>query len=87
MSVISEYTYEPKRSHLDQSEALNEYKRALKNHPDALVVLDDLDCGHWNVVVLKTAAEKNRFYRRRLNSLYKLVSKPFRKLADEHEIG
>ena len=79
ISEYSEYTYESKRS-FNHSEALNEYKRAIqRHHPDALIVLDDLGCGHWNVIVLQTSAEKDQYYRRRLSSFYKQATRPLRK--------
>lgn len=84
LATVSEYTYEPTRSHLNEAEALDEYKQALKNHTDALVVLDDLDCGHWNVTVLETDEEKEDYYRRKAMNYYNTFLSTFMKYGGFH---
>ncbi len=66
-----EYTYEdrPHRSHLDDTEALEKYKKEKTANPDALIVLDDLDCGHWGIDVYETQEEKEVFYQNYVSSL------------------
>ena len=87
MPTTLEYTYETKQPHLTEREAIERYKRALVKGRDALVVLDDLDCGHWTVSVFRTPQEKEQYYRDKISSLYRIFSRPFRKIAREHEIG
>jgi len=64
MASVAEYEYEPKSSHLSDAEALDPYSAARRDHPDALVVLDDFDCGHWRVQVHTTDAQKEAYLRR-----------------------
>lgn len=58
--------YEYGTPHLNEKQALERYRRAISNQRDALVVLEDLDCGHWTVNEYKTDAEKETFIRKRL---------------------
>jgi len=69
MSELLEYTYEDKHDHLSEGEALESYTRAKREHPDALVVIRDLDCGHWQIRTYETDAEKNALLRKRLASM------------------
>jgi len=62
---VEEYSYEPK--HLSEAEALLRYQREKSAKPDAIVVLDSLDCGHWIVRTYSTDSEKHRFYKRKLS--------------------
>jgi hypothetical protein len=58
-----EYGYEV--NHLEENEVMDKYRKEKAAHPDALVVIDDLDCGHWTVRVYRTDKEKEVYYRRR----------------------
>lgn len=69
MPDVLEYTYDERPEHLDDRAAIKQYEKALTEHPEALVDLRDLDCGHWEVNVYKSATEKNAFLVRRLNAL------------------
>lgn len=66
---ILEYSYEENNRHLDGDEALEKYRREKAKHPDAYVVLDDLECGHWDVEVHETPQEKESFLRKKLNAM------------------
>ncbi len=66
-----EYSYDTGNRHLTDDEALDYYKKAKATHPNAIVVLDDLNCGHWDVDICVTDEQKKMFYRRRLEGLYK----------------
>ncbi|HYG10004.1 MAG TPA: hypothetical protein VD835_08670 [Pyrinomonadaceae bacterium] len=79
MSTVLEYSYEENTRHLDDSEALEKYKREKAVNPDALIVLDDLRCGHWEVEVYKTPQEKENFLRKRLAELWDDFFSPFKK--------
>lgn len=76
---ILEYSYEENTRHLDDGEALEKYKREKIANPDAVIVLDDLACGHWEVDVYKTPEEKEGFLRKRLAELLDDFFSPFRK--------
>lgn len=69
MPEVLEYTYSERPEHLTDDEAVAKYSTAKREHPNALVVLRDLDCGHWQVKVYETTAEKNTFLKRRLDSM------------------
>ena len=66
------YDYEEKKDHLDADEALKVFlKERMQN--DALVVLEDLKCGHWNVKVLRTDREKEEYLKERITGIWKKV--------------
>jgi len=69
MSEPLEYTYEDKSEHLSEREALEQYAQAKRDHPDAIVVLRDFDCGHWRIKIYDSADEKNVVLSKRLDSL------------------
>jgi hypothetical protein len=69
MSDTLEYSYEEAPSHLTESEALDGYTKARLEHPDALVRLRDLDCGHWQVTIHETPAEKDALFRETFASM------------------
>lgn len=71
MPEVQEYTYSDRSDHLSDAEAISEYGAARSEHPDALVVLQDLDCGHWQVKVYETPAEKDAFFKRQLQSMFR----------------
>lgn len=64
-----EYTYEDQKHHLTDDDAVDAYKKAKRLHPDALVILDDLSCGHWDVDIFETPKQKEVFYQKRLSRL------------------
>lgn len=64
MPTVAEYTYE--KEHLTETEALERYKRLKAFDPAALVLLRDLDCGHWQVDVYESETEKRMLVERRL---------------------
>jgi hypothetical protein len=71
-----EYSYETGTRHLTDDEALETFKRAKQSNPDAIVVMDDLSCGHWDVDVYTTDSQKKSYYRKRVDRLYnQLMSK------------
>ncbi len=69
MSEPVEYTYEDRSDHLSERDALERYARAKREYPNALVILQDLDCGHWQIKTYETDDEKNAFLHRRLGSM------------------
>ena len=71
MPEVLEYTYEDRPDHLTDREAIERYTKMQANHPDALIMLRDLDCGHWQVRMYETEAEKNAFLRRRLSLVFR----------------
>jgi phosphoenolpyruvate-protein kinase (PTS system EI component) len=79
MSELLEYTYEEEKpDHLSEREALESYARAKREHPDALIVLRDLDCGHWQIKTYETDAEKNAFLSKRLSFMVRNFWSAFR---------
>lgn len=67
MNGVAEYTYE--KNHLTEAEALERYEREKSLYPDGLVVLEDLDCGHWEVNVYRTESEKEIFFQKKLTEM------------------
>jgi hypothetical protein len=65
----AEYAYET--PHLKESEVADRYTREKSRYPDAIVTIDNLDCGHFNVEVYRTENEKQAFYNRHVNRLLK----------------
>ena len=79
MSEPIEYSYDEENAqHLSDGEALERYSRARREHPDSLVILRDLDCGHWQIRTYETAEEKNAFLSRRLTSMMRIFWSSFR---------
>jgi hypothetical protein len=77
---ILEYSYDYERQPLDDDEALEKYKREKSLHPDALVVLDQFDCGrHWDVKVYKSEEEKEMYLRKRVMRILERVASGFAK--------
>ena len=76
---ILEYSYDENTEHLDDAEALEMYRREKAQHPDALVVLDDLSCGHWDVEVYKTEEEKREYLEKRARSTIRKFLNAFKK--------
>lgn len=78
MADVLEYTYSDKADHLTESDALEQYSRARSEHPDALVMLRDLDCGHWQVQVHETEQEKQQALRERWASIFRMFTAAFK---------
>lgn len=57
------WNYYSGSQHMTDAEAIERYRKEKSAHPDALVVLDDLDCGHWDISVYSTDEEKEEFIR------------------------
>ena len=72
MPEIVEYSYDDPTDHLTEREAIEQYSALRETSSDALVVLRDLDCGHWQLKTYTTTEEKNGFLRRRLESMLKV---------------
>lgn len=70
MPATLEYSPYEATEHITESEVLDKYRNILVSDPDAIVVLEDLNCGHWQIKTYKSEAEKQRFYRNRLSDLY-----------------
>ena len=69
------WTYE-KREHLTTKQALKKYRLA-KTHPNDLVSLENLDCGHWAVRVYGTDAEKEAFLLNKFSEMLKAIASAF----------
>jgi hypothetical protein len=62
MPEVVEYApYDQAEGHLSENEALKRYERVRSEHPEALIILKDLDCGHWKLIVKETEAEKSQY--------------------------
>lgn len=66
MSDPLEYSYEDKSDHLSDGDALAQYTRAKRERPNALIMLRDLDGGHWQIETYETDDEKNACLRNQL---------------------
>lgn len=77
MAMVEYAEYEIEKDHLTGDEALERYQREKALHPDAIITLDDFDCGHWEVHTYRTEREKQIFYRTRLARLFKNVLSGF----------
>jgi hypothetical protein len=72
MSEIAEYSYDQETEHLSEREALKEYeKQKSESSRDALVNLEELRCGHWRVRTYQTEPEKQEFFRKKLNRIWR----------------
>ncbi len=78
MSEPLEYSYEEQSDHLSEGEALERYTRAKREHPNALIMLRDLDCGHWQIKTYETDDEKNALLRKKLASMVRTFWSAFR---------
>ncbi len=52
-------------NHLTHSEALEKYQSLKAEFPDALIELEEMACGHWQVLAHKSESEKDAFINRR----------------------
>ena len=66
---IDEYEY-AFEAHFDETEVMDRYNKEKQKHPDALVVIEDLPCGHFEINLYKTEKDKQAFYRRRWVSVF-----------------
>lgn len=62
-----EYTYRYDPEHLLEKEALEQYRREKRRHPDSIVTLEQLDCGHWAVKIYSSVREKEAVLRKKLD--------------------
>ncbi len=60
---------EKPHDHLSRSEALQQYQLLKRKFPNALVELEQLDCGHWQVVAHTTKEEKDQFVKNKWNEM------------------
>jgi hypothetical protein len=75
MSTVLEYTYDEEKP-LSDKEALDAYGREKVDNPDALVVLDRLNCGvHWRVKTYKTKQAKEEFLTGKVRKIFNRVAK------------
>lgn len=72
MPELAEYTYDEQNDHLSDAEAIEQYSSLRREQPHTLVVLRDLDCGHWQIKTYETDADKTAYMRRRLDSMLKV---------------
>jgi len=74
MSSVLEYSYDEEQP-LDDREALETYTREKSQNPDALVVLDHLNCGvHWRVKTYKTEKAKQEYFREKVKKIFDKVA-------------
>lgn len=66
-------------AHPDERDTLSRYRAAKSAFPMALVVLDEQPCGHLEVKIYNSEAEKRSFYRTKVDEmvsgLWKVVSR------------
>ncbi len=74
MSTVLEYTYDDEKS-LSDREALETYTREKSQNPDALVVLDQLNCGvHWRVKTYKSEDEKQEYLKDKVKKIFDKIA-------------
>jgi len=66
--VYDEYKYDS-RIHLGDAEATRKYLEEKSKNPDAYVMLNDLDCGHWAIKTYRTEPQKQKFLQNKWNEL------------------
>lgn len=64
-----DYSYESEDRHLNDDEVLESYKKAKAQKPNAIVILDSLNCGHWDIDVYETPEQKEAYYRKSISAL------------------
>jgi hypothetical protein len=65
MNTFDEYRYDT--DHLSETEAFQQYRTEKALHPDSIVTLEKLDCGHWAVRVYSSVSEKEALLRKKLD--------------------
>jgi hypothetical protein len=74
MSSVLEYTYDEEKP-LSDAEALDTYTKERAANPDALVVLDQLNCGaHWRVKTYKSNAEKEEYLSGKVKKIFDKIA-------------
>jgi hypothetical protein len=81
MTDIMAYEYE--KQHLTEAEVLERYVREKALYPDSTVVLEDFDCGHWQVIVYKTETEKMVLFQKKLDEIMSRFLSHLVRLTDE----
>lgn len=76
---IVEYSYDDETHHLKDDEALEKYKHEKAFHPDALIVLQDLECGHWDVETYTSDTEKQEYLQKRVHQILGKIVAAFKK--------
>ncbi len=79
--ALEEYVpYDKAEGHLTESEAVTRYSDLRKEKPEALIILKDLDCGHWKISIHETDADKHAYLQgylqRMVNTFWRLALKP-----------
>lgn len=78
MSTVLEYTYEDDKT-LSDTQALETYTREKSQNPEALVVIDRLNCGvHWRVSTYKSKREKEEYLRDKIKKIFGRVAEGIR---------
>jgi hypothetical protein len=78
MSSVLEYTYDDEKP-LSDREALETYTREKSNDPDALVVLDQLNCGvHWRVRTYKSEEDKEEYLKEKVRKIFDKIARSIR---------
>jgi len=74
MSSVLEYpTYDEAENCLEPRQAVERYRAERVNNPGALVTLEELHCGeHFKVSVYQSRAEKEQYYRDRIQRILRL---------------
>ena len=66
--VYEQYQKQP-QEHLTKGEALKLYQELKRKDPNALIELEELECGHWSVTAYKTKEEKDAFVKRKWSDM------------------
>lgn len=87
MSTVLEYpTYDNADECLDNKDALELYRTEKARNPAALVTLNELHCGeHWRVAVYATKAEKEKYFRKRIQKLLERFEQLVQDIDKSHE--
>ena len=74
-----EYRYDDNElAHMDESDVLDSYRNVREKHRDSLIILEDLDCGHWHVTVHSSDDEKDTVLRDHMRKALRAFSSHFR---------
>lgn len=71
--------YDRPADHLTAKQAMSRYAKVRSEKPDALVILEDLDCGHWRVNQFETPPEKNAYLLSYLESFRNRLTETIRR--------
>lgn len=75
---VLEYSYEDKTTHIREADVLKNYKEQKTLYPNAVVTVDNLDCGHWRIETFKTEEQKQVFYKKKLSKMVSELLNRFR---------